>query len=400
MFKNKCELCENQNLALILNLEKQPWCNDYSNKKIIKKYPLKLFFCKNCSNLQLNYFLKKEIMFSNHDYLSGDNIELKHHFQKVSNRIIKAFSKIKKKSILDVGSNDGTFLINFLNKNWNVLGVEPSRKTFKIAKKNRVNTINAFFNYQILNKLKKKEFDAIHASGVFFHLEDINSVTKTIKILLKKNGIFYIQFIYAKDLIDKKQFDQIYHEHLYYYNLRSLNYLLNKYDLEIFDCKKSKVHGGSIIAQVGHKGINQKKRSYLSLLNKEEKSNFYQLNYYKNFQKNINLIKYNFLKRIKKFSKIYKNILVIGAPAKSTTFFNFIDSKQLKNLNIYVYEINKFKIGKYIPGTKLKILDEKKLDRRLIKDSIFLISSWNYKKQIIEKLKKQYGKNIKYFFPY
>ena len=168
MFKNKCELCENQNLEPILNLKKQPWCNDYSKKKIEKKYPLKLFFCKNCSNLQLNYFLKKEIMFSNHDYLSGDNIELKNHFQKVSNRIIKTFSKVKKKSILDIGSNDGTFLINFLNKNWNVLGVEPSRKTFMMAKKNKVKTINTFFDYQILNKLKKKSLMQFMLRAFFF----------------------------------------------------------------------------------------------------------------------------------------------------------------------------------------------------------------------------------------
>ena len=188
MSKIQCFQCGSSNFMKLIDLGKQPWCNDYQLKKV-NTYNLKVNFCLNCQGSQLSYFLKKEKMFSNNYYLSGDNPELINHFQKISSSIKKKFpsDKKNKRNILDIGSNDGTFLKNF-KYGWNILGIDPSKTAHKIANKKNIKTIKSYFNYESAVKINK-EFDVIHASGVFFHLEDLFSCLKGVKILLKKKRL-------------------------------------------------------------------------------------------------------------------------------------------------------------------------------------------------------------------
>ena len=322
--KNECLQCGAENkLINLINLGNQPWCNDYQKKKLIT-YPLKVNFCKNCFGAQLSYFLKKEKMFSNNYYLSGDNKELNKHFKKISNLIKKKFTYKKfshEKKILDIGSNDGSFLINF-KKNWYTLGIEPSKKAIVIAKKKRVKSLNSYFNFKIARKLNT-EFDVIHASGVFFHLEELISCIKGVKLLLRTRGLFIIQFINLNEIIEKNHFDQIYHEHLYYYNLNSLQMLLNRFDLEIFDATKSPIHGGSTIAYVSHKGIYTRTKRLEKFENKEMKNTNKLLKKVEKFETNVKLMKNNFLKRINSLKKRNFTIHMLGAPAKASTIVNY-----------------------------------------------------------------------------
>ena len=163
-----------------------------------------------------------------------------------------------------------------------------------------------FFNYKNSKKIKTK-FDYINASGVFFHLEELHSFTRGVKFLLKKKGIFIVQFLYMKKIVENTAFDQIYHEHLLYYNLKTLNFLLNKHDLEIFDAHLTKVHGGQMVAYVSKKGERQKTKRLNNLEYLEKKSGCNNKKYYKNFSKKIKLLKYknlSFLKKCKKQNKI------------------------------------------------------------------------------------------------
>jgi 2-polyprenyl-3-methyl-5-hydroxy-6-metoxy-1,4-benzoquinol methylase len=404
MFKKKCFLCNSKKLKKIFNFGLQPWCNDFLNKNQIgieKKYPLNLNFCKECSNVQLGYIVSKEKMFLNHKYLSGSNYQLIKHFDKMSSKILNLFSK-KNISILDIGSNDGSFLKNFKNnKNINTTGIESCKKISNIASRQGIKTVNKFFNYKTALKLdnKKQGFDCIHASGVFFHLEEIVSVTKAIKYILKNDGVFVIQFIYLKNIVEKKHFDQIYHEHLNYYNLVPLERFLNSYDLEIFDAELSSIHGGSIIAYVCHKGLRKKKKRFLNLLELENSKKINKIEYYLKFQKKIPEIKLKFKKKIEFLKKRNYNIYGIGAPAKSSTLLNYfnVNNEDIK----CTFENNQLKINKYLPGSHIKILDEKKLRKNIsFNKNIFLILTWNYKDSIIKKYKKKLGNNFRYFLPY
>ena len=404
MYKKACFLCNSKKLKKILDFGSQPWCNDFLKKNQLgleKKYPLYVNFCKNCSNVQLGYILKKTKMFSNHNYLSGSNQELINHFKKISYKILNIFPK-KKFSILDIGSNDGSFLKNFKNdKNINILGIESCKKISNIASMQQVKTVNKFFNYKNALKLDNKleGFDCIHASGVFFHLEELISATKAIKYILKNDGVFIIQFLYLKNIIKRNHFDQFYHEHLNYYNLEPLERFLNSYDLEIYDAEKSSIHGGSIIAYVCHKGLRKKTKKLLNLLNLENQKKINNIKFYLDFKNKIMKLKLKFKRKIDFFKKRNFNIYGIGAPAKSSTLIHYfgINNNDIK----FTTENNHLKINKYLPGSHIKILDEKKLSKKIsFTKDIFLIFSWNFKNNIIKKYKKKFGNSFRYFLPY
>jgi SAM-dependent methyltransferase len=403
MYKKVCFLCNAKKLKKILDFGLQPWCNNFLKKKQLgleKKYPLYVNFCKNCSNVQLGYILKKNIMFSDHDYLSGSNYELLNHFKKLSYKILNFFPK-KKISILDIGSNDGSFLKNFKNnKNINILGIESCKKISNIASRQEIKTVNKFFNYKTALKLDNKleGFDCIHASGVFFHLEELMSATKGIKYILKNDGVFIIQFLYLKNIIEKNHFDQFYHEHLNYYNLEPLERFLNSNDLQIFDAEKSSIHGGSIIAYVCHKGLRKKTKRLLNLLKLENLKKINKVEFYFNYKEKIEKLKLKFKKKLDFLKKRNFNIYGIGAPAKSTPLINYygINNNDIK----FTTENNNLKIGRYLPGSHIKILDEKLIKKISFKKDIFLIFSWNFKKNIIKKYKKKFGNTFRYFLPY
>ena len=403
MYKKVCFLCNAKKLKKILDFGLQPWCNNFLKKKQLgleKKYPLYVNFCKNCSNVQLGYILKKNIMFSDHDYLSGSNYELLNHFKKLSYKILNFFPK-KKFSILDIGSNDGSFLKNFKNnKNINILGIESCKKISNIASRQKVKTVNKFFNYKNALKLDNKleGFDCIHASGIFFHIEELISATKGIKYILKNDGVFIIQFLYLKKIIEKNHFDQFYHEHLNYYNLEPLERFLNSHDLHIYDAEESSIHGGSVIAYVCHKGLRKKTKRLLNLLKLENSKKINKFEFYSNYKNKIKKLKLKFKKRLNFLKKRNFNIYGIGAPAKSTTLINYygINNNDIK----FTAENNPLKIGRYLPDTKIKIVDEKLIKKISFNKDIFLIFSWNFKKNIIKKYKKKFGNSFRYFLPY
>jgi 2-polyprenyl-3-methyl-5-hydroxy-6-metoxy-1,4-benzoquinol methylase len=403
MYKRQCFLCDSKKLKKILDLGLQPWCNNFLKKNQLsleKKYPLYVNFCKICSNVQLGYILSKKKMFANHTYLSGASYELINHFNKISLKILNMFPK-KNFSILDIGSNDGTFLKNFKNKkNINIIGIESCKKISQIASKQGIKTVNKFFNYKNALKIDNnlEGFDCIHASGVFFHLEEIKSVTKGIKYILKNDGVFIIQFLYLKTIIEKNHFDQFYHEHLNYYNLETLERFLNSYDLEIYDAEYSNIHGGTIIAYVCHKGLRKKTKKFLNLLKLERLKKVNKLEFYLDFANKTNKLKLKFKRKLDFLKKRNVNIYGIGAPAKSTTLINYfgINNKDIK----FTTENNHLKIGKYLPYSHIKIIDEKLIKKISFNKDIFLIFSWNFKKNIIKKYKKKFGNSFRYFLPY
>lgn len=403
MYKKVCFLCNSKKLKKFLDFGLQPWCNNFIKKKqldLVKKYPLYVNFCKNCSNVQLGYILKKNIMFSDHSYLSGTNYELVYHFKKLSCKILNLFPK-KKISILDIGSNDGSFLKNFKNnKNINILGIESCKKISNIASRQKVKTVNKFFNYKNALKLDNKleGFDCIHASGIFFHIEELISATKGIKYILKNDGVFIIQFLYLKKIIEKKHFDQFYHEHLNYYNLGPLERFLNSHDLQIYDAEESSIHGGSVIAYVCHKELRKKTKRLLNLLKLENSKKINKFEFYLNYKNKIKKLKLKFKKRLDFLKKRNFNIYGIGAPAKSTTLINYygINNNDIK----FTVETNPLKIGRYLPNSNIKIVDEKLIKKISFNKDIFLIFSWNFKKNIIKNYKKKFGNSFRYFLPY
>ena len=393
----KCRVCDSKDLDFVIDLGNQPWCNNFLKESELGKepyYPLRVMFCNKCKTSQLDFTVKKEVMFGDHTYLSGVTKSLSSHFKNVANEIDKKFFETQvNKSILDIGSNNGTQLQHFKNIGYEVLGVESSKRTAEIANKRGIRTLNEFFNEKLMDKINRK-FDIFNASGVFFHLEELHSVCEGIKKGLKENGVFIVQFLYMKSIMDNLAFDQIYHEHLLYYTLHSIEYLLAIHGLSMFDGYLSSIHGGSIIGFISHKGKKNKTKRLLELIKIEENSKCNEIEYYLRFRRNIEIMKKNNIDYIDSKLSESKTIYGFGAPVKGNTLLNYFEVgvDRIK----YLVEKNELRRGLYSPGKHIPILIEDEVEKL---PDVYYVLAWNFKKEILKNNKDLIDKGVEFYFP-
>jgi len=393
----KCRVCKNTNLSLAIDLGEQPWGNHFLKGEEVRKepfYPLQVVYCHDCQTAQLNYTVKKEVMFSNHTYLSGMTKTLCDHFDETAQRIDSTFfSEKKKKRALDIGSNDGSQLKSYQTLGYDVLGVESSKQTADIANHAQIPTMHAFFNVDTASKIEGT-FETINASGVFFHLEELHSVTDGIKLLLSDDGVFSVQFLYIQNIFENQAFDQIYHEHLLYYSLTTLSNLLSMHNIELFDAYHSPIHGGSIIAYAGHPGKHKISNRLQELLQAEVelKTNEYQT--YVDFAASLASMKERNIKYLELKKKQNKTIYGMGAPVKGNTLLNFFGiGKQYLDCLV---EKNTLRKGLFSPGSHLPILIEDELPSP---PDVYYVLAWNFKNEILKRNKHLLDRGIEFYFP-
>nr|WP_229425912.1 class I SAM-dependent methyltransferase [Lusitaniella coriacea] len=392
-----CRVCDSTNLELAIDLGNQPWCNHFLKPEEVGKepfYPLRVLFCHDCHTVQLDYTVKKEIMFGDHTYLSGVTKSLSQHFKTVAEEIDNRFFKnTPEKSVLDIGSNDGTQLKHFQALGYDVLGVESSKTTAKIANEAGVPTLNQFFNLETAKQLNRK-FHAINAAGVFFHLEELHSAAEGIREALREDGVFVVQFLYMKRIVENLAFDQIYHEHLLYYNLQTIEVLLNRHGLSMFDAYLSPIHGGSIIGLVSHQG-KQKPSDRLQQMRQaeiEDKSN--ELSTYLDFARRIEQMKAENLAYLDAAKQEGKRVFGFGAPVKGNTLLNYfgIGTQHLD----YLVEKNELRRGLYSPGQHIPVVIEKELQEL---PDIYYVLAWNFKKEILANNQNLINQGVQFYFP-
>lgn len=393
----ECRVCDSRELEEVLDLGMQPWGNNFLQEEDIGKepyYPLRVMYCKQCHTVQLDYTVKKEIMFGNHTYLSGITKSLAEHFYHVATELDKQFFQGKReKSILDIGSNDGTQLKCFQSLGYDVLGVESSRRTALIANANGVPTVHAFFNLECMKQIGKK-YDAFNASGVFFHLEELHSVCEAIKYGLKEDGVFVVQFLYIKSIVENLAFDQIYHEHLLYYSLETIQTLLNRHGLEMFDAQLKSIHGGSIIAYVGHAGQHERTERYRKLLSEEINTNFNSIETYRKFAEDIEGLKQKNVKFLKEQKEKGKKIYGFGAPVKGNTLLNYFDIGT--ELLDCLVEKNALRKGMYSPGKHIPVKLENELKDQ---PDLYYVLAWNFRDEILKNNQELIENGTEFYFP-
>jgi SAM-dependent methyltransferase len=393
----KCRVCDATDLELAIDLGEQPWCNHFLKPEEVGKepyYPLRVLYCHQCGTVQLDYTVKKEIMFGDHTYLSGVTKSLSQHFKTVAEEVNERFFKDQpQKSVLDIGSNDGTQLKHFQSLGYEVLGVESSLTTAKIAQEAGVPTLNEFFNLDIVKRLNR-QFDVINAAGVFFHLEELHSVTEGIREALKEDGVFVVQFLYMKRIIENLAFDQIYHEHLLYYNLKTVEILLNRHGLALFDAYLSPIHGGSMIGFVTHKGKKEASKRLKDLYQAEIEDKANEFETYLQFSERIKQMKLENLTYLEQAKQAGKTIWGLGAPVKGNTLLNYFGiGKQYLDCLV---EKNELRRGLYSPGMHLPIVIEKELTEL---PDIYYVLAWNFKKEILANNQSLIDQGVEFYFP-
>lgn len=392
-----CRVCDSLNLEMVVDLGKQPWCNNFLQKEEIggePYYPLRVLYCKDCHTAQLDFTVKKEIMFGDHTYLSGITKSLSDHFRHVAYEVDERFfQNQQEKSILDIGSNDGTQLKHFQKLGYQVLGVESSKKTAQIANDSGVPTLNAFFNQETMRSVGK-QFDILNASGVFFHLEELHSVCEAIRDGLKSNGVFVVQFLYMKSIMENLAFDQIYHEHLLYYTLETIETLLNRHGLEMFDAYLAPIHGGSVIGYVGHKGARIQSEQLIKMRQEEVKDGTNSIDTYHQFSQRIERMKKDNLDFLNQAKAEGKRIYGFGAPVKGNTLLNYFGIGT--DLVECLVEKNELRRGLYSPGMHIPLVIES--DIKELPD-VYYVLAWNFKKEILANNQSLIEKGVEFYFP-
>ena len=368
---------------VVLDLGEQPWGNNFLTKDEVGKepyYPLKLVYCNQSELLQLSYFVPKEVMFSDHTYLSGMTKSLQSHFYNTAKENLEDLNLSFDDVVVDIGGNDGTQLLQYKKLGFNnVINIESAGNICKLSEESGITSHNMFFNEDnIKGVIDKGSVKLINASGVFFHLEELHSVIKGIDYILSDDGIFVVQFMYSGAMVENGNFDTIYHEHLCYYTINSICKLLSNYGLKIFDAQFVEIHSGTIIAKFCKESchkypVTERCLEQIERDKKYDLQSFFDLGeYIKGRRDNLK----SFLKDLKNNNK---TIYAYGAPVKGNTLLNYM---RIDNTIIdKVVEVNPLKIGKYTPGTNIPVTEESLEDL----PDYYLLLSHNFKDEILKK---------------
>ena len=389
----RCRVCNKKINNFFCDLGSTPLANSFiDNKKLFDKeinYPLKVFFCKKCYLPQLPEHVFAKNIFSNYDYFSSYSKSWIKHSKDYVNQIIKDLNLNTKNNICEIASNDGYLLQFFKKKRFEVLGVEPAKNVANKAIKKKIKTLKIFFNYKNAKKIKKRYGlqDLIICNNVFAHVPDILNFTRGLRELISKNGIITIEFPHFLNLIQKNQFDTIYHEHFSYLSLHSTNKILKKFSLVIFKVKKINTHGGSLRIYVKNERCKKFKieASYNKILKQEKKLKIFDKENIKNFSIKLKKIRKNFINLLLDLKLQGKKIVAYGAAAKGNTFLNYCNIGE--NLIDFVVDKNPSKIGKFLPGSHLPIFPIKKLNQS--KPDYIIILPWNIKDEVMKQVKKK-----------
>ena len=385
-----CRFCDNHLKYVFVDLKETPLANAFLTAEMIKaekKIPLKALVCEKCFLVQVDEFENPENIFKDYAYFSSFSSSWLKHVEDFANETIRRFNLNEKDLIIEIASNDGYLLKNFKKQKIPVLGIEPATNVAREAEKKGISTINDFFGNQTANEIIQsgKKAQILIAFNVLPHVPNLKDFVLGMKNIIKENGIIIIQFsAYLLDVIEKNEYDMIYHEHYSYFSLHTLKQIFEEMDLEIFDVKENSVHGGSLRVFIKNSRNNtiQIEKNVQIQLEKEKKFKLQKIVTYEKFQDKVDLSR----EEIKKFflSKKYnrEKIVGYGAAAKGNTLLNYCNIG-LEFID-YVVDISPHKQGKLLPGTHIPIFSPEKI--RETKPDYVVILPWNLKDEIMEQI--------------
>lgn len=383
----KCRHCKSELRTKFIDLGFTPPSNAYLKKNELKSsekyYPLLVNVCHKCWLVQTeDYADKAELFDDEYSYFSSTSKSWLKHARAYSKKIIASLSLNKESFVVEVASNDGYLLKNFVKAKIPCIGVEPTKSTAQASLGIGVPVIQEFFGEKLAKQIsiKYKKADLIIGNNVLAHVPDINDFAKGLKILLKKNGVITLEFPHLLNLIKFKQFDTIYHEHFSYLSLSTVNSIFAKIGLKIFNVEEIQTHGGSLRIYVSHENSTFIEKTFVkALLTKEIRFGLQNIKTYKNFQSSIYTIKNELISFLLYCKKTNKKVCAYGAAAKGNTLLNFSGIKS--DLISCVYDKAKSKQGKFLPGSHLPILPWNQ--SYLNKYDFILILPWNLSEEII-----------------
>ena len=389
-----CSFCSSRNMELVMDFGEFALAgafiknNEFKNEK---KYPMRVYFCKDCFAVQVVDIIEPDILFKDYFYFSSSIKTLSDHFVNYAKEVTNRFLNPSEATVLEFGCNDGVLLRPLADQGIKkVIGVDPAKNIVSSISDERITILNDYFNEKVSKQVVDKygSMDLIMANNVFAHISDIKGTTNAIRNALSDEGVFIFEVHYLGKIIEEMQYDMIYHEHLYYYSLLSAIEHFKNYDLTIFDIKLVPIHAGSIRFYVAK---NNSKRAKLisenvKFLEKEEKLKAYnKFESFKLFSRKIKNTKDELINLLKKLKKEGKTVAGYGASGRANTIIQFCGISN--DLVSYMIDDAPAKIGCYTPGSHLKILSSSVLNSDNAPDYI-LVFAWSFFEEIAKRNKK------------
>jgi hypothetical protein len=396
----KCRHCSTKLTHTFLDLGFAPPSNAYLSKDDLKKpekyYPLKVLVCDQCWLVQTeDYANAKDLFDSEYAYFSSTSTTWLQHAKEYASEMVRRLGLNQNSLVLEIASNDGYLLKNFVDKNIPCLGIEPTKSTATVAIAKGIPVLQKFFSTNLAKQLilEGKQADLIAGNNVYAHIPDINDFTSGLKIALKTGGTITLEFPHLMRLIEHNQFDTVYHEHFSYLSLHAVDRIFKLAGLTIWDVEELSTHGGSLRIYGSHANENRPiKPSVNTLLMQEKERGLLDISTYTTFQSKANRIKNDFLEFLILQKKLGKTVVGYGAAAKGNTLLNFAGVKP--DLLSFICDAASAKQNKFMPGSHIPIVNPNNLEGTQI-DYLFIFP-WNIYQEVIDQNRalKQTGTNF------
>jgi SAM-dependent methyltransferase len=383
-----CRSCGSAELLPVLDLGVTPLANSLLTERQVTHpepvFPLVLAFCPACSLAQLTVSVPPETMFLEYAYFSSFSDTMLRHASAIATRMTKARALGPSSLVVEIASNDGYLLRNYVASGIPVLGIEPAANIAQVAlDTHRIPTLCDFFGRDLAERLAAagKRADVVHANNVLAHVPDLNGFVAGIAAILKPDGVAIVEAPYVVDMIDSCEFDTIYHEHLCYFSATALDRLFSRHGLTIVDVERVSIHGGSLrVFAAPSGGASKPSPEVLSLLGEETRRGADRIDFYQSFARRVDSLKRSLVDLIRDLRARDRRIAAYGASAKGSTLMNACGLT--RDMLDFVVDRNTYKQGLYTPGLRLKISPP----ARLLEDrpDYTLLLTWNFKEEILE----------------
>jgi len=383
-----CRFCGSNLVHTFVDLGMSPLCESYIDADhrdhMEPFYPLHVYVCDQCFLVQLQEYVSPEQIFCDYAYFSSYSDSWLNHAKTYVEMMVKRFGLDRRSRVVEIASNDGYLLQYFVKLGIPVLGIEPAGNVADVAQRKGISTVVKFFgaNTARLLVIEGQQADLLLGNNVLAHVPDINDFVKGMKILLKPHGVITMEFPHLMRLMERNQFDTIYHEHFSYLSLVSVSKIFAAHGLTLFDVEEIPTHGGSLRIYAGHSGDVTKRiaQCVSELKEREERAGFTRLDAYLSFTEKVKETKRKLLEFLITTKRQKKSIAGYGAPGKGNTLLNYCGIRT--DFLDYVVDRNPYKQGKFLPGTHIPIFHPDKI--RETRPDYLLILPWNLKSEVIE----------------
>ncbi len=398
-----CRFCATPLRYTFADLGMSPVSNAYVKSQnandMERFYPLHAYVCESCYLVQLGEFQAPEEIFSDYAYFSSYSDSWLAHAKKYSEKIIDRFALDQESQVIELASNDGYLLKNFVERGIPVLGVEPAANVAEVANKAGVPTVAKFFGVETAKWLvsEGRQADLIAANNVLAHVPDLNDFVAGIKLVLKPEGVITVEFPHLQRLYENNQFDTIYHEHFSYFSFVTVNKVFSRHCMKVFDVEELGSHGGSLRIYATHSDCakHEISKAVADLSLREEELGYTKLETYHAFAEKVAETKRSLLEFLIKAKRDGKTVVGYGAPAKGNTLLNYCGIRE--DFVDYTVDRSPHKQGTLLPGVHIPVYAPEKIDET--EPDYVLILPWNLEKEIVEQMSHIRGWGGKFVVP-